>query len=242
MAYAALGVLIVIAFMLGARWYSTAPPRTLLQVLKWTGVAFAAILGTYLAVTGRLGLALFALPMLWPLVQRIRQMMRMSNTFARMGQAAGGSAGTGQTSEVSTRFVRMVLDHDTGEMNGDVLEGRFAGRTLRNLSLDDLLALLAEAHDDEESIQVLTAYLDRYHGDAWRERAAGSGEGSRASKSSDSMTREEAYEILGLEPGADAAAIKAAHHRLMSKIHPDHGGSTYLAAKINQAKDLLLDQ
>jgi hypothetical protein len=240
MPYVALGVLLLIVFIIAARLYVNAPPQTLLQVLKWTAVTFVVLLGGYLAVTGRLGWALFAAPALYPLYQRLRQAMRMSKTFTRMNQANDGGLGTGQTSEVRTRFVRMVLDHDTGEMNGDVLTGRFAGKTLRNLPLENLLALLAEARDDDDSVQVLTAYLERYHGDVWRERAAGAGTGQGASSPSSTMTREEAYAILGLDSGADAAAVKAAHHRLMSKIHPDHGGSTYLAAKINQAKDLLL--
>ena len=86
---------------------------------------------------------------------------------------------------------------------------------------------------------MLEAYLDRLHGEAWREAAGAQGEGA-ASAGGGGMSREEAYAILGLEPGADEQQIRDAHHRLMQKIHPDHGGSNYLAAKINQAKDLLL--
>ena len=244
MPYVAFGVLLLILVLLGARWYVNTPPQTLLQVLKWTGITFLVLLGGYLTVTGRLGWALFLAPALIPLVQRLRQAGRMSKTFARMGQAsADGGLGTGHSSEVRTRFLRMVLDHDTGEMNGDIVEGRFAGRTLRSLPLVDLLALLGEVKDDPDSVQVLTSYLDRYHGEEWREEATHGSRGAEGGggQRSGVMTRTEAYEILGLKPGAGAAEIKQAHHKLMSKIHPDHGGSTYLAAKINQAKDLLLD-
>ena len=55
-----------------------------------------------------------------------------------------------------------------------------------------------------------------------------------------SMSRDEAYSVLGLEPGASREEILHTHRILMTKIHPDHGGSTYLASKLNEAKDTLL--
>ena len=246
-AYVALGILLVIFLMYGARWYANANPATLVQVLKWGAVGLVGVAGGYLAFTGRIGWALFAAPMLVPLFRRARDAFRRGGFGGpTSGAPFEGIGSPGQTSEVRTRYVRVVLDHDSGEMNGDVLAGRFEGRTLRNLALAELLILLGEARHDEDSVQVLSAYLDRYHGDTWREQAAthdesGHGGANRnGAQRNGTMSREEAYEVLGLAPGADAAAIKAAHHRLMSKIHPDLGGSTYLAAKINQAKDVLL--
>ena len=145
-------------------------------------------------------------------------------------------------------FLRMWLDHDSGAMSGQVLRGGFEGRMLDDLSLSELLILLDECRSgDQQSAVVLEAYLDRTQPDDWRNAGAGGGNtgshaggGSGGRTSSGAMTREEAYEILGLQPGATAEEIKEAHKRLMLKMHPDQGGSTYLAAKINQAKDLLM--
>jgi len=140
----------------------------------------------------------------------------------------------------------MTLDHDTGSMEGTILRGRFAGMRMDELGPADLLALLRECRaEDEEGARLLEAYLDRVRPD-WRdelagERAGGAGAGSARPASGD-MTVEEAYAILGLSPGADAEAIKEAHRRLMVKLHPDHGGSDYLATKINRARDVLLNR
>jgi DnaJ-domain-containing protein 1 len=140
----------------------------------------------------------------------------------------------------------MTLDHDTGRMEGTILRGRFAGMRLAELGQADLLALLRECRaEDEEGARLLEAYLDRVHPE-WRdelagERAGGGGSGAGArSTSGGDMSVEEAYAILGLSAGADADAIKEAHRRLMVKLHPDHGGSDYLATKINRARDVLL--
>ncbi|QQP92355.1 DnaJ domain-containing protein [Skermanella sp. TT6] len=139
----------------------------------------------------------------------------------------------------------MRLDHDSGRMGGEVLRGRFQGRMLDDLGLEELLDLLRECRDaDSQSAAILEAYLDRTREEDWRAGAPGAGEhggGSAGSRGTGgAMTREEAYEVLGLQPGASEGEIKDAHRRLMLKMHPDQGGSTYLAAKINQAKDLLL--
>lgn len=155
----------------------------------------------------------------------------------RSSRAPGGGA----NSEVRTRFVDMSLDHDSAQMDGTVREGRFSGRRVSQLSVDELLELLAQCRaSDAQSAAVLEAYLDRVHGDEWRERAASGANEQDSAQAGSQMSEAEARDILGVSDGASHDEIVAAHRKLMQKLHPDRGGSTYLAAKINMAKELLL--
>ncbi len=152
-----------------------------------------------------------------------------------------GPRSPGRTSRVRSALLEMELDHDTGEMDGSVLVGTFAGRRLNALDQTDLLRLLTECHaSDPDGVRLLEAYLDRRYPD-WR--AAGRDDeqthpGTRPS--SGAMTQEEARQILGLQPGAGPDEVRQAHRTLMKKLHPDQGGSTYLAARVNLAKEVLL--
>ena len=86
---------------------------------------------------------------------------------------------------------------------------------------------------------MLQAYLDRVYTDTWQQQAGPQGQQQSASTSSE-MSRDEALQILGLSSDASEAEIIEAHRRLIQKLHPDRGGSAYLAVKINLAKDTLL--
>ena len=143
----------------------------------------------------------------------------------------------GQTSRVRTAFIEMALDHDSGAMGGLVLAGRYQGRTLESLDLNALIDLLTEI--DDESRALLVPYLDR-RDPGWSEHAQGDAAAGRPASSSGKMSEQEAYQILGVEAGANADTISRAHRTLMKKFHPDQGGSTYLAARINEAKEILL--
>ena len=135
----------------------------------------------------------------------------------------------------------MTLDHDTGRMNGEVLAGTFRGRQLNGLTLAELLALLEFCRsEDRESAILLESYLDKMHGDAWHNGNGTEREATDRTSSTAAMDYREALEILGLSPDAKQQEIIQAHRRLMQKLHPDRGGSNYLASKINQAKDVLL--
>ena len=239
MPYFIFGLALLIGVFLISRWYINAPPSTLIKVFKWLAIIVAAIIVIFFLIIGPKLWALWALPILLPWIMRARAAARLAKNWSKMaGENKTSQNNSDQMSEVETVFLRMYLDHKTGEMNGEVIQGGFSGQTLRGLSLEQLLKLLREISADNQSVQVLKAYLDRYHSGEWQQYYNGSG---NIDSSDASMTREEAYEILDLESGASEDDIKAAHHKLMDKNHPDHGGSNFLAAKINQAKDLLLD-
>jgi hypothetical protein len=144
----------------------------------------------------------------------------------------------GQTSKVRAAALEMELDHDTGAMRGRMLTGQYQGVPLEALDRDTLIGLLGDL--DIESRALLEAYLDRRES-GWREHVEkDAGAGSAEPPRHGPMTEEEAYQILGLEPGASGFDIRRAHRALMKKLHPDQGGSNYLAARVNQAKDVLL--
>ncbi|NJM31191.1 MAG: DnaJ domain-containing protein [Rhizobiales bacterium] len=144
----------------------------------------------------------------------------------------------GQRSRVSTSMLSMELDHDSGSMDGEILAGTFARRKLSELSAAELAQFHREcSRAPDQSGALLEAWLDRARPgwrDAWHPGSAG------AARAETAMSREEAYAVLGLKPGAGRDEIRSAHRRLMKEFHPDRGGSDYLAAKINRAKDVLL--
>tara|TARA_R110002072_G_scaffold261830_1_gene420595 strand:- start:173 stop:904 length:732 start_codon:yes stop_codon:yes gene_type:complete len=240
--YLVLGVALLAAFLIGVRWYATANVKTLKKVLFFVFGGLAVALALFFVITGRLGWAVFAASALIPMLLRARMAYRAARNFSRMA-GAGQGAPTGQTSDVETRFLRMGLDHDTGDVWGEVIDGPYKGRLLDDMTVSEKLDLLRHCWvEDEASARVLEAYLDRVHPD-WRDAAddAGPQTGGAGPSRSGAMTRAEALAVLGLSEGASRQDIKAAYQRIISGLHPDHGGSDYLAAQVNEAKAVLLD-
>jgi len=151
------------------------------------------------------------------------------------GGFSSPGTGAGQRTEVRTAFLQAWIDHTTGDVGGTVLSGRFAGRTLDQLADNELLDLHAECASDPDSLKVLEAYLDRRLGGDWRNVRRPPPAMPRTD-----MSRDEALAVLGLAEGATTDEIRAAHRRLIQRMHPDVGGSADLAARINRAKDVLL--
>ncbi len=229
-----LALLLFAAIALVIAWLLRASPSSLARVLRLVmvvlgGVGIGAMLifglrflpGLLPELMGLAGIAIAAL-----IVRAVRN--RPSGGFS--------APGTGQRTEVRTTFLQAWIDHTTGDVGGAVLAGRFAGRTLDVLTDADLLDLRTECTADADSLRVLEAYLDRRLGDDWRSmRGAPPPHSARTD-----MTREDALAVLGLSEGATDEQIKAAHRRLILRMHPDVGGSAELAARINRAKDVLL--
>jgi hypothetical protein len=227
MAYLVLGIVALLVLLLLGRAFVNADPAALARGLRWTAIAFAILLLVFLIASEQLALALAVAGGLLTVAVRGRALWQHF-------RAAGGPT-SGRVSEVETAMLRMTLDHDSGTMSGTIRRGPHQGRRLSELAPGELLALWRACRaEDEASAKLLETYLDRTAPD-WRQGAAGGG-GERAAAGA--MSREEAYKILDLPQGAPD--VKAAHRRLMLKLHPDQGGSTYLAARINQAKDLLI--
>ena len=238
-----IGLLLLAVTVLLLKVFIAADPKMLARAIVWTASAVLGALFLYLAFSGRLSWLFVAIPALLPWFLRARMLARVMKTFARMRGASAGRP-NGQTSRVESRYFRMTLDHDSGDMDGEVIEGTHAGRRLSQMSPSDLIELLRVlVKDDPPSARLLEAYLDRMR-EGWRDNAKSPGGGEASQDAGGfapgAMTRDEALRILGLEEGANEAAIKAAHRRLMTLLHPDRGGSSYLAAKINQARDALL--
>lgn len=242
---AILGIGILIGVVLIMRWYANADPAAIKRALKWGAIWGLGLIAIFLALTGRLaaafGLIMGIFAFGWRLFNMFSMFQQFRGLFGNMGGFGTGGHTSGQESRVNSQFLEMTLDHDSGRMDGEVLAGRFRGRVLSAMPLEDLVEFRKEIESDPDSCGLLDAYLDRAHV-GWRTTQGAYDEeaGLSAPPSSGSMTREEALKILSLESDADAKAIKAAYRSLMAKVHPDRGGSPYLAAKINEAKDLLL--
>ena len=239
MAWLLAGLICIAGAVFVLRWLFTAEPRRIVQALRWAGLAIAVVIALFVLLTGRFQLLIATAALLFPWIARIR-------AFRRAAKAARGPT-EGRTSQVQTRFVTMELNHDSGEMDGAVQEGPYAGKLLSGLALDQVLEVYREAlAADSQSAQVLQAYLDRMYGKTWGERmgeAHGGAEGPRDGvRPAGPMTVHEARRILGVASNASQDEIKRAHRRLMRQYHPDRGGSDYLAARINEAKEVLLGE
>jgi DnaJ domain len=227
------GVVAVVTLYLLLQMFRAANPAVLARVIKIIGGALSLAVAAYTGVRGELAVAI-------PLGVFGAGLLGWSpNVLSNIGGIFGSTQrSAGRSSRVRSSYLDMSLDHDSGVLSGRILQGPNAGRSLDEFDLQDLLGLAAGF--DAESVALLESYLDRRF-PAWRQDSQGNrAGGQRRTAAAGKMTDEEAYQILGLQPGASRDEISRAHRTLMKKLHPDQGGSTYLAARVNEAKDTLL--
>jgi len=209
-----------------------ANPRRLALVLRRGGGVLALAAAGFLAIRG-------ALPIAIPLAAFGLALVGGGRLGGLGGVLGSSRKSPGQTSHVGTERLEMELDHDTGHMDGKCLAGRLAGRALSSLSDREAIELYQEfLADGHKEASLMEAYLDWRVPD-WRDQSSDT-RAERRSRAKSRMTPEEARAVLEVGPDASDEDIRQAHRRLMMKMHPDLGGSTYLAARINEAKEVLL--
>tara|TARA_R110002020_G_scaffold183962_4_gene380560 strand:+ start:2425 stop:3120 length:696 start_codon:yes stop_codon:yes gene_type:complete len=220
------GFLILAAVLAGVL---SVKPSALANTLRYGLPVTLAGLGIVMTLFGRVSLGV-------PLLGFAAMLFSRARSASRATRQPGGQ------SYVRSAALEMELDLDSGAMNGLVLAGSFEGRELDALEEAELVQLHSELSRDAESLGLLEAYLDRRIPD-WRGGFdADEGPGLGTAPGTGAMTQQEAYEILGLAAGASETEIREAHRRLMKRMHPDTGGSTFLAGRINEAKTVLLSR
>ena len=221
------------------QWVTALPPPQRKKAYMKVGLTVLVALVVLLTVTGRmhwLGAAITALLVgasrMLPVLVRLFPMWQWLQRQHRGASSAGGG---GQQSSVETALLRMMLDHDSGDIKGEVLSGDFAGRQLDELELAQLEELLSWCRSsDADSARLLESYMQGRFGPETNYQQ------TPAPESGSNMGRAEALAVLGLDDAASEADVTAAHRKLIQKLHPDRGGNDYLAAKLNQAKEVLL--
>jgi DnaJ-domain-containing protein 1 len=232
------GTVAVIVLYLLLQMFRAANPAVLARALKVVGgvicLATAAFTGLRGEVAVAIPLGIFGAGLLGWAPFGTTAFNNIGGFFSGFGTQRSA----GQSSQVRSQFLAMTLDHDSGALTGGFVAGPHAGRSLDEFDLPQLAATIPDL--DAESVALLESYLDRRF-PAWRQNAErNAAGGQRRAASGGKMSAEEAYQILGLQPGASRDEIGRAHRALMKKLHPDQGGSTYLAARVNEAKETLL--
>ena len=218
-------------------WLRSLPRKKRTRTIIMIVITLASLFIILMAVTGRLHWIAAVIAGLLPFSRNLLPFVIKAAPFlgAWYQRKQQAKQQAGDNPEVNTDILSMRFDQDAGVIYGKVKTGPFAGQDLGSLTEKEYITLLDYCRkNDPKSALVLENYLDKRFGDSWRE------DDSKPSNNNKN-THKEAYSILGLQPGCSREEIINAHRRLMQKNHPDRGGSDYLAAKINKAKDDLLN-
>jgi hypothetical protein len=229
------GLFALYLILLAIKQFGRLSPADAAKIARKGGVALGVLGLVLLALRGSFGLV-------GAILATVLGAKGAGHPFANAFGGAGFGSRAPRVSTVRSATIEMRLDLESGAMSGVALAGPYQGRALESLARPDCLNLYRSClRDDPEGATLLETYLDRRFA-VWRDADESQSETGGGARSSGAMSRDEAYEILGLAMGASAEEIIGAHRGLMKKLHPDHGGSTALAARVNQAKDVLLNR
>ncbi len=233
------GLAALIAIWWASKFFAGSNPALLAKLLKKIGGAASMVLAAVLFMRGRIDMAMLvggfgAWLLGWAYSHPFAQ-------WTKSWKIGGEKMSEGKVSKVSSRTLEMALDHDSGDMQGHVLEGSFKGRELQSLNVAELQSLMADVQaSDPDAARLLEAYLDRRFPGGREHAQPDRDAGLERPGKAGAMTKQEAHDILGLQPGAGEEAIRQAHRALIKRLHPDAGGTSALAARVNEAKDVLL--
>jgi hypothetical protein len=234
-------IALLIGGWIGFNWLKKQPKQT-----RWQWIAIiAAVILIGLALTGRLHWVYALIAAIIPLFRKVLGLLSylpLLKSSLNQFRNSPGEFSFDQQSSLETRYIKIKLDPTTSKLSGIIKQGQHAGENLQDLSLPKLITLLTEYSKlDPESAQLLSAYLDHSEHTAWRSHYHQEEPKHRHTNTNNtSMTLQEACSILGLHEDASKKEILEAHRRLIQKLHPDRGGNDYLAAKVNQAKSVLI--
>jgi hypothetical protein len=243
MVYLLVGFLLIWLMLGGLKAFARASPAALARLIKRGGGVAALAIAGILLLRGGVALAIgFAGLGFWLLD------LGKGGLGGLFGSSVGGAGARGprargrRASCVRSAMIEMELDHETGKMRGSILAGPDEGKELDSLTRPQCEILYDLCRrDDPEGARLLQAYLDRRFS-GWRttNEAQGDSGGAEARRRAGAMSKDEAYEVLGLKKGATREEVVRSHRSLMKKLHPDHGGTTDLAARVNEAKEVLM--
>ncbi len=231
-----IGLILLFLLLSAIKQFARLDAATVARAVRASGGVLGLMVAVLLLLRGRIGFA----AALAGMAASFAGWQKFGQGWTSSFHMPGAGPSPGRVTTARSAMIEVRLDHDSGNVSGAVLAGAYAGRPLETLARPECLALHETLRrDDPEGVVLLETYLDRRF-PGWREADEGQAQTGRGGGGA--MTRREAWETLGLEEGASAEEIVRAHRALMKKLHPDHGGSTGLAARVNQAKDVLMQR
>ncbi|MGD8326502.1 MAG: hypothetical protein PVF65_06275 [Sphingomonadales bacterium] len=238
MVYLIAGIVLLLLVYYFLDWLKSADPSDVRRSLTSMGIVALVLIALILVFTGRVVAAWPFLLGAFGLYMRLKQAWGLASFFK---QGLGHSSQKDRVSVVRSSHIKMTLNHENAQLNGKVLKGLFAGKKLSDMDQVQLLNKHEELmHEDQDGLRLLENYLDKAFPN-WR-MSYRQNEQRNEANGPDKMDEAQALDILGLKAGAKKDEVRAAHKRLMKQLHPDSGGSTYLASKINEARDFLLSK